>query len=246
MNRILVNSLIVLACLFAPVNGYAAPALEEDVDGRTAVDGRAGITVTGYGYASAPPDAARVYLTLGSQPGFPGVGVDMPIVEAEKVENIRNLLLERGIREETVEAKHLVYSFFAPMNPASEISFVHDDPGGLQAFLQELHKALQGQQAPALLSTQVIFIVEDCYALEEEAILDAFADARMRAGRLSRLLGLSLGEEVIAVSEEISVPQCRASSWADFISRAAFPPLENNVAEVEAGAMLRVSFAIER
>jgi len=104
---------------------------------------------------------------------------------------------------------------------------------------------LQGQQAPALLSTQVTFIVEDCYALEDEAILDAFADAKMRAGRLSRLLGLSLGEEVIAVSEEIGVPQCKASSWSDFISRAAFP-LENNVAEVEAGAMLRVSFTIER
>ncbi len=239
MNKILINSLIVLACLFAPVNGYAAPALEEDVDGRP------GITVTGYGYASAPPDAARVYLTLGSQPGFPGVGNDMPIVESEKVENVRNLLLERGIREETVEIKHLVYSFFAPTHPTSEISFVHDDPGGLQEFLQELHKALQRQQAPALLSTQVTFIVEDCYALEEGAILDAFADAKMRAGRLSRLLGLSLGEEVIAVSEEISAPQCRASSWSDFISRAAFP-MENNVAEVEAGAMLRVSFTIER
>ena len=63
---------------------------------------------------------------------------------------------------------------------------------------------------------QVTFIVEDCYALEEEAILDAFADAKIRAGRLSRLVGLPLGEEVIAVSE------------------------------VEAGAMLRVLFAIER
>ena len=245
MNKMLVNSLIVLACFFAPVNGYAAPALDEDVDGRTPVDGRPGITVTGYGYASAPPDAARVYLTLGSQPGFPGVGSDVLIVGPERVENVRDLLLERGIREETVETKHLVYSLFAPTNPTSEISFIHDDPGGLQEFLQELHKALQAQQAPALLSTQVTFIVEDCYALEEEAILDAFADAKMRAGRLSRLLGLPLGEEVIAVSEEILAPQCRASSWSDFISQAAFS-LENNVAEVEAGAMLRVSFAIER
>ena len=104
---------------------------------------------------------------------------------------------------------------------------------------------MQGQQVPALLSMQVTFIVEDCYALEEEAILDAFADAKRRAGRLSRLLGLPLGEEVIAVSEEAIAPQCRASSWSDFISRTAFT-LENNVAEVEAGAMLRVSFAIER
>ena len=239
MNKILIYTLIVLACLFASVNGYAAPALDEDVVGRP------GITVTGYGYASAPPDAARVYLTLGSQPGFPGVGNEMLFFGPEKVEEVRNLLLERGIREETVETKHLVYSLFAPTNPTSEIAFVHDDPDGLQAFLQELQQALQGQQAPALLSTQVTFIVEDCYALEEEAILDAFADARMRAGRLARLLGLSLGEEVIAVSEEMSANQCRASSLADFISRAAFP-LENNVAEVEAGAMLRVSFALER
>ena len=244
MNRILINSLIVLACLFVPVNSYAAPASHEDVNGQTPVDDRAGITVTGYGYASAPPDAARVYLTLGSQPGFPGVGNDMLIVGPEDVENVRGLLLERGIREETVETKHLVYSLFAPTNPTSEISFIHDDPGGLQEFLQELHKALQGQQAPALLSTQVTFIVEDCHALEEEAILDAFADAKMRADRLSRLLGLSLGEEVIAVSEAIGVRQCKASSWSDFISRAAFS-LENNVAEVEAGAMLRVSFTIE-
>lgn len=245
MNRILINSLIVLACFLAPVNGYAAPALDEDVDDRTRVAGRRGITVTGYGYASAPPDAARVYLTLGSQPGFPGVGSDMLFVGPERVEDVRDLLLERGIREETVETKHLVYSLFAPTNPTSEIAFIHDDPGGLQEFLQALHKALRGQQAPALLSTQVTFIVEDCQALEEEAILDAFADARMRAGRLSRLLGLALGEEVIAVSEETIAPQCRASSWSDFVSRTAFP-LENNVAEVEAGAMLRVSFAIER
>ena len=92
---------------------------------------------------------------------------------------------------------------------------------------------------------QDTFIVEDCYALEEEAILDAFADAKRRAGRLSSLLGLPLGEEVIAISEEIRAPQCRTSSWSDFIIRAAFP-LENNVAEVEAGAMLRVSFTTER
>ena len=99
--------------------------------------------------------------------------------------------------------------------------------------------------APAPLSMQDTFIVEDCYALEEEAILDAFADAKRRAGRLSSLLGLPPGKEVIAVSEEISAPQCRASSWSDSIIRTALP-LENNVAEVEAGAMLRVSFAIER
>lgn len=245
MNKVLINSLVVLACFFAPVNGYAAPALDEEVDGRAPVAGRPGITVTGFGYASAPPDAARVYLTLGSQPGFPGVGSDMLIVGPEDVENVLDLLLERGIREETVETKHLVYSLFTPTNPTSEIAFVHDDPGVLQEFLQELHRALQGQQAPALLSTQVTFIVEDCHALEEEAILDAFADAKMRAGRLSRLLGLTLGEEVIAVSEETIAPQCRASSWTDFISRTTFT-LENNVAEVEAGAMLRVSFAIER
>ena len=92
---------------------------------------------------------------------------------------------------------------------------------------------------------QVTFIVEDCNALEEEAILDTFADAKMRTGRLSRLLGLPPGEEVIAVSKETIVPQRRASSWSDFVSRTAFT-LENNVAEVEAGAMLRVLFAIER
>ena len=123
----------------------------------------------------------------------------MLIVGPEDVENVLDLLLERGIRKETVETKHLVYSLFTPTNPTSEIAFIHDDPGVLQEFLQELHRALQGQQAPALLSTQVTTIA----------------------------------------------PQCRASSWTDFISRTTFT-LENNVAEVEAGAMLRVSFAIER
>ena len=245
MTKILINSLIVLACLFAPVNSYAAPALDEDVDDRTLVDGRPGITVTGYGYASVPPDAARVYLTLGSQPGFPGVGNGMPMVEPDKIENIRALLLEKGIREETVETKHLAYSIFAPTNPSSELSFVYDDPGGLQEFLQEFQKELQGQQASALLSMQVTFIVEDCYALEEEAILDAYADAKRRASRLSRLLDLPLGEEIIAVSEEMFPPQCRDSSLSDFISRTAFT-LDNNASEVEVGAMLKVSFAIER
>lgn len=245
MNKILINSLIALAFLLVPANGYAAPTLDEDIDGRTPVDGRSSITVTGHGYASAPPDAARVYLTLGSQPGFPGVGSDMLIVGPERVEDVRGLLLERGIREETLETKHLVYSLFAPTSPTSEIAFIHDDPDSLQAFLQALHKALQAQQAPALLSTQVTFIVEDCYALEEEAILDAFADAKMRADRLSRLLDLPLGEEVVAVSEDRISPQCRDSAFTDFINRATFA-LENNVSAVEVGATLRVSFAIER
>lgn len=241
MNKILINSLIALAFLLVPANGYAAPALDEDIDGRTPVDGRSSITVTGHGYASAPPDAARVYLTLGSQPGFPGAGSDMLIVGPERVEDVRGLLLERGIKEETLETKHLVYSLFAPTSPTSEIAFGHDDPDSLQA----LHKALQAQQAPALLSTQVTFIVEDCYALEEEAILDAFADAKMRADRLSRLLDLLLGEGVVAVSEDRISPQCRDSAFSDFINRATFA-LENNVSAVEVGATLRVSFAIER
>ena len=244
MNKILINSLIVLACFFAPANSYAAPALNEDVDGRTPVDGRTGITVTGYGYASAPPDAARVYLTLGSQFSFPGDGSDPLMVEPDEIENIRDLLLEKGIREETVETNLLGYSLFTPMNPASQITFTHDEPGGLQKFLQELHKELRALQAPALLSIQVTFIVEDCYALEEAAILDAFADAKMRASRLSRLLDLPLGEEVIAVSEDLFPAQCRDSAFS-FINRTAFM-LENTVSEVEVGAMLRVSFAIER
>ena len=165
----------------------------------------------------------------------------MLIVGPERGEDVRGLLLERGIKEETLETKHLVYSLFAPTSPTSEIAFGHDDPDSLQA----LHKALQAQQAPALLSTQVTFIVEDCYALEEEAILDAFADAKMRADRLSRLLDLLLGEGVVAVSEDRISPQCRDSAFSDFINRATFA-LENNVSAVEVGATLRVSFAIER
>ena len=61
---------------------------------------------------------------------------------------------------------------------------------------------------------------------------------------LSRLLDLPLGEEVIAVSEDLFPAQCRDSAFS-FIYQTAFM-LENTVSEVEVGAMLRVSFAIER
>ena len=245
MNKILINSLIVLACFFVPANGYAAPAIQQDVDGRTPSDGQPSITVTGYGYASAPPDAARVHLVLGYQFTFPGEGPDLLLVEPDVIEAVRDLLLERGIREETLKINLLGSSLFMPTSPTSEISFTFDEPGGLHNFLREFHKELQAQRAPAIQSIQVAFIVEDCNVLEEEAILDAFADAKMRADRLSRLLNLPLGEEVVAVSEDRISPQCRDYAFSDFISRATFD-LENNVSAVEVGAMLRVSFAIER
>lgn len=244
MNKILINSLIVLACFFVPANGYAAPALDENIEGRTPEDGRSSITVTGYGYASAPPDAARVHLILGYQFTFPGEGLNLFLVEPDAIEAVRDLVLEKGIREETVKINLLGSSLFTPMSPTSEISFTYDEPAGLHNFLQELHKELQAQRAP-LQSIQVAFIVEDCNALEEEAILDAFANAKMRADRISRLLALPLGEEVIAVSEDTLSSQCRDSAFSDFVSRAAFA-MENNVSVVEVGAMLKVSFAIER
>ena len=62
---------------------------------------------------------------------------------------------------------------------------------------------MEGRRGPTIQGANMAFRVEDCAALELEAMRAALEDARQRATRMAGLLDMSLGR-VISVSEDVS------------------------------------------
>ena len=241
MKNILFSVLFVLALLVVPTASYAAPLAHEDSE-----DPVPSITVTGYGYASAAPNAVRVHLFTGTHISYGISGPELLLVDPDDLILVRDLLVESGINEDTIKINLFSHSFAGPGGLTSAVAFTHDEPDNLSDFLQILQDDLKAKRGPVIHSMQVAFMVEDCYALEELAIQAAFKDAQERAARVAGLLNMTLGQGVLAISEDYLPSGCKEieNAFNSLVSSYAFM-LANTASEVEVGTILRVTFPVE-
>ena len=247
MKTKLIVMLCLLALLVVPAAGYGASAVEEG----------ATITALGYGVASAPPDSVRVDLYINEEPTYGPGGPKLVFVQPADLEDVQNLLVKNGVDEETIEINTLSTDYaYGSNSPAGEISFIYSDVAGLRTMLQAVLDEMEGRRGPNIQAARFVFMVEDCAALEEEAMQAALNDARTRAARMAGLLEMTPGP-IRSLSEDISSSgvaapaggcialESLAPSGAYSFLRNAGSAATNNMNEVEVAISLKATFALE-
>ena len=252
MKSILLGLLCVLALVTVPATSYGAPPAEEPMSEPTA-----SVTVLGYSTASAAPDSARVQLQIGEQPSFVPGAQGLMLPDFDDLELVRDLLVENGVDEDTIQIDLFSSNFpYGPANFGSKITFTYAEPSRLSALLQKLRDKMAARPGPTIQNAEVVFLVEDCAALEEAAMQAALDNARQRAARMAGLLEMTRGR-VISVSEDhmstialgttggcIALDGFASFGMDSFISGAS--PLVNTASKVEVGILLKATFALEQ
>ncbi len=114
--------LFLLALLVAPAIGYSASPVEEGATG----------TAPGCGAASASPDSVLVDLYINEEPTYGAGGPDLAFVQPADLEDVRNLLVENGVDEESIEVHILSTGYvYGSNSPSEAIRFIYSDVGGL-------------------------------------------------------------------------------------------------------------------
>lgn len=235
--------LCLLALLLVPATGYGASAVEEG----------ATLTALGYGAASAPPDSVRVSLYVGEEPSYGPGGPELAFVQPADLEEVQDLLIEQGVDGETVEIDIFSSDYAYSSSKSGKVSFIYADVAGLRAMLQAVLDEMESRRGPNIQAARLIFMLEDCAALEEEAMQIALNDAR--AARMAGLLEMTPGP-VRAVSEDIllsgaaapgggciALERLESSGGYGFAYSAG--PATNSVNGVEVAVSLKATFALE-
>ena len=237
--------LCLLALLLVPATGYGASAVEEG----------ATLTALGYGAASAPPDSVRVNLYVGEEPAYGPGGPELAFAQPADLEEVQDLLIEQGVDEETVEIDIFSSDYAYSSSRSGEVSFIYADIAGLRAMLQAVLDAMESRRGPNIRAARLIFMVENCAALEEEAMQAALNNARARAARLAAQLEMTPGP-VRDVSEDIASTGVAAPGGGciaheslespggyGFAYGAGLPT--NSMNEVEVAVSLKATFALD-
>ncbi len=238
--------LCLLALLLVPAIGYGASSVDEG----------ATMTTLGYGAASAPPDSVRVDLYVGEEPSYGPGGPELTFVQPDDLEEVQELLIEQGIDGETIEIDIFSSDYAYSSSKSGKVSFTYSDVAGLRTMLQAVLDEMESRRGPNIQAASLIFMLEDCAALEKEAMQAALNDARARAARMAAPLDMTPGP-IMTVSEDISSPGVGAlgggciahesleSSRGYGFSYNAGSAAANNMNEVEVAISLNASFALE-
>ena len=165
-------------------------------------DSPSGLTVTGYGQASAPAETATLQIIMGAPnfapPQAPRPGSTPGAEEREAVAPVVRSLVDAGIPEDEITV--IVGPFIGEMStmfgPATAvIQFDVTDPT-IETITQLVNAAGAGGAEEQLLVSQIVvaYDVADCAALEREAREHAIADAREQADIEAELLDVTAGE----------------------------------------------------
>jgi uncharacterized protein YggE len=194
-------ALMLAAVMARPVAGMQTLAGQSD-----------GIVVTGSGVASGPATAAEVQVMIGPDP-YSGM---MPggLITAEEIEPIVAEIVAAGVAEADIEVTIPASnsSMMGPFPGGAMLSFEVPEP--TQEGLSELAQGLHAAALAARLSIQhlgVRYVSDDCEALLQEASDAAVADARTRAERMARSLGVELGELVQAAGPAFVDPAAQGA-----------------------------------
>ena len=239
---------LVVAMMFV-VSGEAAVAASAPEEG-------AGITVLGYGSASAPPDSVRIKLFVSEEPIFGRGGPGLKFVETADLEEVRDVLVELGIESDAIEINPFTRDYvYGPAASAGELVFTYSAVPGLRALLESLLDEMEDRRGPNVSGVQFDFWVDDCKALETEAMQAAVADARDRAERLAGTFGMTAGR-VISISEDVSLSDSGVAVEGCIAKQHTGSPGgigllsgrgggTNSVVKVEVGILVKTTFALE-
>ncbi|MBN1581841.1 MAG: SIMPL domain-containing protein [Anaerolineae bacterium] len=201
---VVVVAMLLVACTNVQAKSQLTPEPVIQTPQRT-------ITVVGLGKISLVPDIARI--SIGAQARASTVAVARNEVE-QKMAAVAAALTELGIAEKDLQSSYYsIYYEQEPYQPSVSEEGSVEEPKGvynvssmLEVTVRDVEKAgevLDGAVAAGANQVYgVTFTVSDNSKWESQAREKAMADAKLRAGELTGLAGVALGE-VLSVSEVI-------------------------------------------
>ena len=252
MKSALLTILLISTLLLVPATSLGAPPNQE-----SSPEPPMSVTVLGYGAASEAPDSVIVNLYIGEQPTYGPGGPELSFVEPEDLEDVSEFLVDQGIDVDAIEINYLSRNYaYGPSSFAGEVAFSFNELDRLLDLMQGLLDEMEGRRGPTIQGANMVFRVEDCAALELEAMRAALEDAQQRASRMAGILDMSLGR-VISVSEDVSpvgairpaggcIAHAGQTSIGGYYLMGSSSSLANTPSEVEVAIMLKATFALEK
>jgi hypothetical protein len=222
-----------------------------------------GLTVSGYGVATADPDSAIVELYFASssstKPGGGGspstpIEPDAPasnsapvsggISEAD-LQSVIDAILAAGVAREDIEL--VGGSYYDPTFSSVTLRVAVRDIGRLGAVMQAATDAAASLSAISLQGSYVNYTVSDCAALERAALRAAKDDADARAAVLAEALGVSRGA-VVGAADYAYDPyggNACGDSFAVPFPVGGIPYAEAQTREVQLFATITVTYGMQ-
>jgi uncharacterized protein YggE len=183
-----------------------APLLQQGTDG---------VTVQGYGSATADADSAIIELyfsrngpvtdvpSSSSEPGFSGSGAEpaapdiapntqdvAPITEAD-LQPVIDAIASAGVPRDKIQ--FVGQPYFDKFYSSATLRATVDNVDAVDAVVQAANNASAALSGITVNGTNVSYTVQDCAALEEAAMKAAVEDAGERAVVFGRALGVGVG-----------------------------------------------------
>lgn len=198
-SRVLRSIVIILGALFTMAPALAAAQVSPPPP--------AGITVVGFGQATAPADTATMQIYLSDQSMMygpmdaPQAGATPGDAQREAAEPVVAALSEAGVAEGDIEVlvpPYLGNEFYGPYGPTSAvIEFTVDAPDtdGLREIL-DATAAGAADSGQMLGGVNIVFTLNDCSGLIQDARQTAFDDASRKADAQANIMNVTLGDPV--------------------------------------------------
>jgi uncharacterized protein YggE len=164
-----------------------------------------GITVTGYGQASAPADSSTIQITIASEmygpPMAPEPGATPGAAEMESAQPVVDALVEAGVPEADIEVvvpPFLGNAFGTPFGPATALITISATNLGAEEIRAIISAATIGAADAGVMvgGINTMHTLNDCSQLMQDARQSAYEDAERKAGIQADIIGVSLGDVV--------------------------------------------------
>lgn len=240
-------------------SGFGGPSFLQTAGG-------AGITVQGFGTATADADSARIEFYFGryndgeirfDEPLPPEVEVDSPgsssgddAVELQEVSPITeadlqpviDALVAAGVSRDDIE--FVEQGYYDPYWASATLRVAVNDLGALEGIVNAGTDAANGLEGISLQGSNVIYTVSDCAALQQAALGTAIEDAGDNVQTFAAALGVTAGD-MIGASNLSWYPTDGTgcdSYWGYPVLEAGFA---DGPAEVSAYAQVAITYAMQ-
>ena len=212
-----------------------------------------GITVIGYGDATAKPEEVLIRLTIGQ--GDFGVisGSDIPrleLIDQAEMQPVIEALKGQGVDEGQISVNTAVNSPYGFGGGAAQVTFRWGKPDDLKSIFDVAEDTVRQETDHGLQNVEALFTLKECEPLEQQASSAALEDARRRADRLAQQAGLKLGA-ITSISEVSSAGSLYGGPSGcgalEELPSFEFPTSSgnNSASEVEVDVSLQVTFALQ-
>jgi uncharacterized protein YggE len=168
-----------------------------------------GVSVMGYGIATAPADTAKLQLFfVGSQPPdappdqFPPM-MGSSSLTPEQLQPVVDALVAAGVPAEAIElgsSSTQAFVFFNVQGQQMMISLAQPTSARVQQLVELVQETTIASNTMTLANTSVQYFVDDCQGLASQAYTAAIADAQSRASAIATQLNVEL-ETVPSIAE---------------------------------------------